>query len=240
MKITHNIRKLFWNIGFDIIKYTPLTHPLARRMHFIESRNIDVIFDIGANAGQYGRQLREDIHYSGRLYSFEPLSSAYARLRNVSKGDEKWDTFNYALGSKNTKNEINIAGNSYSSSLLNMLSTHEISAPESRYVGKEMIEVKKVDSIFSDLCKPGDRVYMKIDTQGYESEVLQGAELSLSKIDAIQMELSLIPLYEGEILFDEMCAKMKKKGFSLYTLENGFADPQSCRLLQVDAIFYRQ
>ena len=80
---------------------------------------------------------------------------------------------------------------------------------------------------------------MKIDTQGYESKVLKGAENSLPRISTVQMEMSLVPLYDGERLFHEMCALMSDKGYTLVAIENGFSDPASGQLLQVDGIFHR-
>jgi hypothetical protein len=82
-------------------------------------------------------------------------------------------------------------------------------------------------------------VYLKIDTQGFESKVIAGAEQVLSRIDTIQLEMSLVPLYEGELLFDEMCRLMMNKGYSLVSAEAGFSDETSGQLLQMDGIFHR-
>ena len=84
-----------------------------------------------------------------------------------------------------------------------------------------------------------NRVYMKIDTQGFESKVLKGAGNSLMRIDTVQMEMSLVPLYEGEMLFNEMCMFMTEKGYSLIAIESGFSDQNTGQVLQVDGIFHR-
>jgi hypothetical protein len=120
-----------------------------------------------------------------------------------------------------------------------MLSSHVESAPDSEYIGKETIEVKTLDSIFEDLCKSTHNIYMKIDTQGYESAVLRGAACSMPKINTIQMEMSLVPLYRGEKPFEEMCMFMKENDYNLVALEPGFSDQKSGELLQVDGIFHR-
>ena len=80
---------------------------------------------------------------------------------------------------------------------------------------------------------------MKIDTQGFESKVLKGAEKSLAHINTVQMEMSLVPLYDGESSFNEMCILMSKKGYTLVAIENGFSDQASGQLFQVDGIFHR-
>lgn len=239
MGIKHKFKKLFRAFGYDLSRYSPASHALARRRQFLHSYNIDTIFDIGANSGQFAQQMRDDLGYTKRIVSFEPLSSAFELLRVKAGSDENWDTLNIALGDTEEKREINIAGNSYSSSLLNMLPAHLNSAPASKYIGREIIEVKKLDSIFSDLCNARNRVYMKIDTQGYERRVLSGAEKSLLNIDTVQMEMSLIPMYESDSLLVEMCEFMTSNGYSLVSIEPGFADIDSGQLLQVDGIFHR-
>ena len=239
MSLKHELRKLLWRSGFEISRFTPTSHPLARRKRILDYYEIDVVLDIGANSGQFAQQLRDDLGYANRIISFEPLSSAFELLKANATRDPNWEAFNFALGETDDKQEINIAGNSVSSSLLDMLPSHLTSAPESKYIGSEVIEARKLDSIFGTLCKPTNSVYMKIDTQGFESKVLGGAENSLAQIDTIQMEMSLIPLYKGEMLFNDMYTLMNEKGYSLIAVETGFSDPNSGQLLQVDGIFHR-
>jgi FkbM family methyltransferase len=239
MSIKYKFRTLLWRFGYDISRITPMSHPLAKRKQILQSYDIDTVFDIGANTGQFAQELRNDIGYADRIISFEPLSSAFEILKEKAAGDKNWEIFNIALGDVEGKQEINIAGNSHSSSLLDMLPSHLNSAPKSKYIGKETIETKRIDSLFGDLCKPTNRVYMKIDTQGYESRVLKGAEKSLMQIDTIQMEMSLVPLYKGELLFNDMCIFMAEQGYTLIAIETGFSDPDSGQLLQLDGIFHR-
>jgi FkbM family methyltransferase len=203
------------------------------------SYNIDTVLDIGANFGGFAQLLRKDLGYAHRIISFEPLSSAFELLKANAKRDPNWEVLNLALGDTEEKREINIAGRSSSSSLLDMLPSHLKAAPESKYIGREIVEVRRLDSIFGNLCKPTNRVYMKIDTQGFESKVLKGAENSLMQIDTVQMEMSLVPLYEGEILFNEMCMLMTEKGYSLVAIEAGLSNQNTGQLLQVDGIFHR-
>ncbi len=172
-------------------------------------------------------------------YPLSRLSEVFRLLERNAKYDPNWTVFNYAMGDVKEKREINVAGNSLSSSLLDILPSHLNAAPESKYIGKEIIEVKTLDSIFDEICGNSRNIYLKIDTQGFESKVLKGAVKSLSKIDTVQMEMSLVPLYHGELLFDEMCVFMRGKGYTLIALENGFSVPISAQMLQVDGIFRR-
>lgn len=225
-------------MGFDLVRYHPITHPLARRKRILDNYNISLVLDVGANIGQYGKQLR-DIGYKKKIVSFEPLNAAYALLSKNAKKDKLWEVHHYALGDKEESVKINVAANSMSSSLLEMLPSHIKSAPESEYMGHEDIQVKTLDSIFSIVASQTDTVYLKIDTQGFEEKVLKGAENSLKLIDAIQLEMSLKPLYRDEPLFDEMYRFMYHKGYRLIALESGFTDKKTGELLQFDGIFHR-
>ena len=231
------IRNTLRRIGFDWCRFTPSDHLLARKKRVIEYHNIDTVIDIGANSGQFAQQLRNDISYNGRIISFEPLRSAYILLLEKASKDPKWDVYNFALGDIEGKKVINIAENSLSSSLLSMRPLHLRVAPHSRYIAKELVNVKKLDSIFSNFYSPNDRIYLKIDTQGYEEKVLSGSLASLNFIDILQLELSLVSLYEGETLLIDMCANLSDKGFYLYGIDPVFTDNQTGQLLQVDCIF---
>jgi FkbM family methyltransferase len=239
MSIKHKLRKLLWKTGYDISRFIPTSHPVARRRQLFESYNIDIALDVGANTGQFAQQLRGDIGYSKRIASFEPLNSAFNLLKINAKDDPQWETFNFALGDTEEKKLINIAENAYSSSLLNMLPSHVEADPESRNIGREEIEIRTLDSVFNEICSRGENIYLKIDTQGYENRVIKGAENSLTYINTIQLEMSLVPLYEGELLFDEMCRLIIGRGYSLVSIEAGFSDKISGQLLQVDGIFHR-
>jgi FkbM family methyltransferase len=239
MKATHRLRRILWKFGYDICRFDRTSHPLARRKHILENYQIDTVLDIGANSGQFARELRQDIGYLDRIISFEPLGEVFKSLQAHAKGDQRWEIFNFAIGDADEKREINISANSLSSSLLDILPSHLNAAPESKYIGKEVIDIRSLDSMFERVCKNSKNVYMKIDTQGFESKVLKGAALSLPKIDTVQMEMSLVPLYGTELLFDEMCILMREKGYTLIAIENGFSVPDTGQLLQIDGIFRR-
>lgn len=228
------INRLLNKIGLDIKGYP--NSDAKRRMMLMRHYKIDTLLDIGANCGQYSKNLRE-MGYKGKIVSFEPLNNAFKKLERTSSKDKSWIINNYAIGNKNTKSIINVAGNSYSSSILKMLPKHLNSAPTSKYIAKQEIEVKTLDSIYKSFCTTKSHVMVKIDTQGYEKNVLDGADKSLKNIKIIQLEMSLVQLYEKEMLFNKMIDHLEKKGFQLFSLENGFAHPKTGQLLQVDGIF---
>jgi FkbM family methyltransferase len=238
MGIKHEFRKILWKMGYDISRLGPASSPLVRRRKLLDFYAINTVLDVGANTGQFAKQLR-NFGFFGKIVSFEPLSSAFELLRQNADSDPKWEVINCALGETNVTKEINVAANSCSSSLLNMLPAHTKAAPEKRYVARELIEVRTLDSIINDLCAKGDSIYLKIDTQGYESKVIKGAEESLARIGTIQLEMSLVPLYDGELLFGEMHGLLSEKGYCLVSIEAVFTDRISGQLLQVDGIYHR-
>lgn len=231
------IQKILRKNGFQISQFPD--EDSAIRMKMMGHFNIDTLLDIGANTGQYAFKMRT-VGYQNKIISFEPLKSAFEGLKVAALNDHNWLVNNYALGDEDTTSTINIANNSYSSSILNMLPAHLSSAPESKYVATEEIEIKTIDSIFSTFCTKEESVMMKIDTQGYEKNVLEGATESLDKIKIIQLEMSIAPLYENEMTYLEMIEYLDNKGYQLFNLENGFTDVTTGQLRQMDGIFVQK
>jgi len=237
MKLFEILKKIFINpLGIDVVKYP--NRDLRRRKNLLGYFKINKVLDVGANAGQYAQEIKS-LGYKGEIISFEPISETYKKLKIKANRDIKWSTYNFALGNKNQEVSINISKNSYSSSIMNIKQNHIESAPESKYISKETISVKKLDSIYNTLTTNTDIVFLKIDVQGFEKNVLDGAADSLSKIKGIQLEMALTELYEGETLFEKMVIFLNEKGFRLYSLENGFYNPLTGQLLQVDGIFFK-
>jgi FkbM family methyltransferase len=200
---------------------------------------IDLILDVGANTGQFASEIRR-VGYTGKIISFEPLSQAYGALLLSSAADSMWEAYpRCALGDHNGEVEINIAGNSVSSSILTMLESHRSAAPESAYEGKEVVPIKTLDAIAGPYLKDAQAPFLKIDTQGFEWLVLDGARDTLPHIKGVFVELSLVPLYDGQHLWRDVIDRLEAEGFTLWTLQPEFSDRVSGRSLQVDGIFYR-
>lgn len=232
------IKRGLLKLGYVVSRYDQRRDPLAVRKHFFEAHGINVVFDVGANIGQFAQQLRAT-GYQQKIISFEPQSSAFAKLKKAAMQDSAWKVEHCALGGTVSSAEINIAANSWSSSLLEMLPAHTTSAPASTYVGKETVTISTLDAVFPEHCGPDSHAFLKIDTQGFTKQVLMGAKQSLQAIEGIQVELSLIPLYSGEPLIGEIVVDLYEKGFSLVLLENEFMDSRSGQQLQINGLFFR-
>lgn len=232
------IKKLARKMGYVISAYDPARDFSAIRASLLKTLRIDVVLDVGANSGQFATQLR-DSGYEGKIISFEPLSSAYRILSEASAPDKKWTALHCALGSQTGSADIFVSKNSWSSSMLEILPNHTAAAPESKYVDKETITVKTLDSLFDEHVCKGEKVFLKIDTQGYTKQVLGGAAISINKISGLLVEISLIPLYSGEPMIGEVTGMLYESGFVLRAMEPEFIDKQSGQWLQVNGLFAR-
>lgn len=237
MKLNSYIKSIINSFNIDIVKYP--NSDLRRRRKLLENHNINLIIDVGANSGQYALQNFNN-GFKGHIISFEPVSKVYADLKKKIYKNKNWTAYNFGLGEKEEELPINISENTYSSSILDIMPSHVNGAPESKYIHKETINIKTLDSVFNSIVKEKENVLLKLDVQGYEKQVLDGATASLNKIKGIQIEMSIQELYKNEILFDEMILFLKKKGFNLSSLENGFYNKNNGELLQVDGIFFKE
>lgn len=239
MSIKHALKMTALRLGIEVNRYNAVESTEARLLALLNTHRIDTVIDVGANDGGYGRLLRRG-GYDGTILSFEPLQEAHDALLAVTDGDAGWMVApRMALGNANTELDIHVAGNSASSSLLPMHTTHEQAAPESRYVGVQRVPVRRLDEVRHAALDGGRRLFLKVDTQGYEMMVLEGSDRLFDRVAGIQLELSVTPLYEGQMLYLSMIQWLQARGFELWNVIPGFVDPASARMLQFDGVFFR-
>jgi len=208
-------------------------------MRLLSALNIDLVLDVGANRGQYALELRR-WGYVGRIVSFEPLSAPFRALRRRSERDDRWAVVRVALGGRSETLPMNVAGNAAaSSSILPMLPLHERVAPAATYIAVEDVEVRRLDDVLPVYRRDATSIFLKADVQGYEGAVILGGPRTLDEVAAVQIELSLTPLYEGAPLLPEIVGQLAEHGLLLVGIEPGLADPTTGRLLQADGVFAR-
>jgi FkbM family methyltransferase len=237
--LAQTVRLALHRLGFDFMRFDVNRYPELRRGLLLRSHRIDVVLDVGANEGHYAEGLLR-AGYSGRIVSFEPLSSARRELEHRAAAVPMWETRSFALGETAGTASFHVAGNSSSSSLLPMTARHVASAPESAYVVDEQVEVCRLDDVAPEVVRAGERVWLKLDVQGFELPVLLGAERTLEQVEVVETELSLVELYEGQALIGEMVAHLAARGFGTWYFEPVLRDPASGELLQVDGLFARR
>lgn len=233
------LKKIFRNIGLEISFISKRTKPRYEFFKLVEHFNADMIYDIGANIGQFGSEMRE-VGFKGQIISFEPLPNEHKALLEKAAGDEKWIVNEQcAIGDLDDYVDINISGNSVSSSILPMADIHAQAASSSAYIDKVRVPLRKLDTAALPYKALGERYFIKIDTQGFEWQVLDGASDILKNAIGVQVELSLVHLYEGQKLWMDVINRLEQEGFALWTIQPGFTDPSDKRLLQCDGTFIR-
>ena len=238
--MSDQIRNLLRKAGIEAYRYTVQTSTGAQLQRLLEFCRIDLVLDVGANRGHYATGLRAN-GYVGRIVSFDPLAAAHAILEATARADAGWEVApRMALGDMDGEITIHVAGNSLSSSVLDMLPEHERAAPGSAYVDSETVPLRRLDNVAGDFLRGSRCVMLKIDTQGYEDRVLTGAHGMLQSVVAIQSELSLVPLYAGQRLFDEMRSRIEAMGFVLFAVFPGYVHEQTGQTLQIDGFFIRR
>jgi FkbM family methyltransferase len=234
------IKRLLRNFGYDIRRHHETTSETARFSTMLAHHRINLVLDVGANVGQFAISLRTDFAYRGRIVSFEPLQAPHAALFESSQRDPLWEVApRAAIGALDGEIEINVSENSVSSSILPMLDSHAKAAPDSRYTGVEKVPLRRLDTLAMQYIEEGSRIFLKVDTQGYERQVLEGAPAILRKAEGVALEVSLTPLYRGDHLMPEMVHYMEGIGFDLWGVSPAFVDDLTGRSLQLDALFFR-
>lgn len=227
------VRGVLHKVDLELTR-DPYTHRLARTL---AAHDVDTVLDIGANVGQFATMVRR-AGYAGRIISCEPLSGAFGELAARARRDDRWTPLNTAVGREPGTTVINVSANSYSSSVRPMTDAHLTNAPGSEYISTETVEVTTVADLVKEHSVVPGRALLKIDTQGFEDEVLAGAGDHVDEFAAIQLELSMVELYEGQSLFDDHYQFMRDHGFRLHILEPGFSGTDG-RMMQCDGLFVR-
>lgn len=232
------IRKLANGLGYDIVAFDA-GNARWRLAQLLARHRITVLFDVGANLGHFAWDMRES-GFAGRIVSFEPLKDAFAHLQGAVASDASWQAVNIGLGDRDEQRAINVAANSQSSSFLPMLDAHKDAAPESLYEKEELTSIRRLDGIFGNYCTQADRVFLKIDTQGFEKYVLEGARAVLDSVPLVQLECSLVPLYDGAETIEDMIGYMRGLGYDPVDALPTFYHRDTDHLMQADIVFVRR
>ena len=232
-------QRLARRLGYDLTPRNKAKSPNAQLVAVLAHFRITCVLDVGANVGQYGTMLRE-WGYRGRIVSFEPQASVHAALERRAAADPTWQVAPaMALGARAGQIDLEVSAESDMSSILPQSALLRRVSPSSAVVRKETVPLCRLDEMAGPYLRLDDRGFLKIDTQGYEAEVLSGAEKLLDRIAGIQLELSLVPLYQGERAFRAMLDHLAAVGFEPYLFRPGYFERKLARQLQVDSVFMR-
>lgn len=179
---------------------------------------IDLVVDVGGNHGQYATLLRRRVGYCGPLITVEPMPAAAAVLRQRFADDAQWSLAECALGEQSGRATLNVLHGHEMSSLLKPSSAATDRFAVFQQVRQTVeVEVRTIDELLAEhpLAREARHIYLKLDVQGFELPVLHGAAGSLPRIDALQAEASVIPLYDCVTPYHELMRDIEAMGYQL-------------------------
>jgi FkbM family methyltransferase len=208
-------------------------------MTLFERKQIDCVVDVGAHIGEYGRFLR-NLGYRGFIYSFEPLPECFQALSKRASGDPRWGVFNYGLGEREGGFPLHVAGTRQFSSLLRPsdYSLTEFGA-ESTVERVEQVEIRRLERFLWELTDAKQaRLFVKLDTQGYDLKVLDGAGAMVTRILGLQTEVAVRLLYRGGADYLEALRRLQQLGFDLTGVFPVTRD-RHMRIIELDCVLTR-
>lgn len=235
--MTNFIRRGFNLIGLDVRRHLP--RPPHRLHTLLELYGVETVFDLGANAGVSGQYFR-NVGFRGKIVSCEPVSRYYKELESKAAGDSAWLCENVAVGEREGELEINVTGGGGgASSFLQITPAVTERQPEFAVISKERVKVTTLDALARKHYPSGDRLFLKLDVQGYERNVLEGGPETLARVVGLRVELSVLKCYEGEPLMCDMLPFLDGLGFKLCGIETAWSDERTQEVFQLDGIFCR-
>lgn len=237
--IKSGARRLLRRVGIDARSYHPGSSREAQFQAALQHFAPSFVVDVGANTGQFGLELIEFGH-AGPILSVEPQPDAHARLQQTARAWPNWQVAPcLALGAEAGQIEFHVAANSVSSSALPVAHSSVEAEPASRQVSTRTVDVITLAELLRRHPLPASGGLLKVDTQGYEWQVLDGAPQGLAPFDTVLLELSLQEIYLGQRLWRDLVDRMEAFGFGLWMLQPEFVDPRHGRTLQMNGLFFR-
>jgi FkbM family methyltransferase len=200
---------------------------------------VNCVLDVGANVGQFANSLRKS-GYRGRIVSFEPLSHFAEILEKKSADDPHWMVRRCALGDEDTEAEINVTPGTLSS----LRESSEFGRTWSKRFGevhKESISLRRLDGLFDDAVAGLDvpRVFLKLDTQGFDVQAFRGAGSRIQEILGLQSEVACVPIYDGMPRMPEQIAEYEQAGFEVAGMFPVTRHRRTLRIIEFDVVMVR-
>ena len=209
--INHFLNKF----GYECIRKKKSPSLKSHLFNLIDQYLIDIVIDVGANHGQFGKLLRS-IGYQGEILSFEPSKKSFEILSKVSSKDERWTIYPLGLGDKKTSEKINIFESSDFNSLLQPSDMGKATFKSKlKKLHSESINIETLNRVLTPHTLKGRRILLKMDTQGYDLNVFKGASKHYSNIACLLTEISLQQIYQKMSDYHETLSFYESKGFAV-------------------------
>lgn len=232
-------RKLFWRCGLDVKRASLPGSSLGLTLNLLTLSRADVVLDIGANEGQFASEL-QSYRPAQTVISFEPGSDAHRKLSTAAKKVPNWIVAErVALGAEAGVATLNLTLNSQCSSLRSVAEDGPKLASAFDDAGVEEVKVERLDRVALPEIERADKIYLKLDVQGFEKEVFEGCQNLLPRIAAIQVEMSMRQVYKGQSTGLASLQQFLDAGYALYGISNGWRDDKTGHLVQFDAFLIK-
>lgn len=237
-RIIKNILRYY---GKEIVPYNDFEKRLEPvKFNWLKSLNIRTIIDVGASDGGYAKKIRA-IFPQAKIYSFEAIHESYQLLSKKFSNDPNFKAFNICLNYYNGNCDFFINEYKGSSSLFHMSKLHKDAYPFTQKYYVIKTECKRLDTFIEEHnLNFEDNILLKLDVQGAEWNVLEGAEKILQRVKVVFMEVSFNTLYDNSILFTETIIRMKQLGFKVAGIENISQSLIDGTFLQADVYFLKE
>lgn len=230
------IQKLFRRFGLEVRRNAPPARDDLRLLDFMKQQDVDIIFDAGANIGQFAQSMF-GMGFDGEIISFEAIHREHAIICEKAKTNQNWTIApQAALTDHDGETKFYINKDSATSSTLPASEMSEAIIPGSIAEDVTIVPAMRFDAIAPRYLKPGARPMLKIDVQGGEDKLLAGASGVLDQLVGIVVELSLTEMYEGQSLAFDVLLPLMDKGFELIDIGVAYRSPTSYRLHCIDAV----
>lgn len=240
--VKRGLKAILRGLGYQITRF-PDPHSHEQLLGALLSRlGVNCAIDVGGHSGEFYRLLRR-LRYGGRIVSFEPLAESYERLERATAGDPDWRGFAVALGGECGTLSLNVPASTGFASFLRPNDYCVERFPDARWVGRaEPVKIERLESLYPEIVEGIERprVFLKMDTQGWDSQVLDGAGAALADVVALQSEVSVIPIYEGMRTFVQSLAHYESLGFELADLFPVTFDAAGLGVIEYDCVMRRR
>jgi FkbM family methyltransferase len=227
------IQRMIRALGYDLRQKRP------ELIDFLKNRKINLVLDVGANTGQFGAALRAD-GYSGLIISFEPASVPSRELSRRATNDGNWKGYRLAIGDRPGLVKLNVSRCHTFSSVLSQTTNASAFERDSEVGHVEEVEMVRLDDVRE--IKTQDRAFLKVDTQGFEKQVLTGAPIILKSIFGVLLEIPIVHMYQQVWSFEEALRFMNSIGFVLAQIEpvNFLWRQDPVSVSELDCVFRRK
>ncbi len=184
----------------------------------VREMDVDCIFDVGANAGQYATMLRRWVGYKGLIISFEPHPDLHSRLVKLSNNNPLWQIEQVALSKVTGQIPFHLTHDTqFSSAETPKAADGEAFASNVKIERTVMVPSETLNHGYQRLQEKFKfkRAFLKMDTQGHDLVVFRSGLDVVQNFVGLQSELSFRPYYEGVPLFTEQLAEYEKSKFLL-------------------------